>query len=94
MVRMWSGMQALPTSCSKRPRNKGKGRGVSAAAVKADFGGGRMLFAKEAAKAKKKADKEAARAAKKQAKGKGRGKKGPVVSGPQADLPLAVHVNP
>jgi len=41
---------------------------------------------KEAAKAKKKADKEAA---KKMAKGKG--KKGPVVGGPQADLPLAAE---
>lgn len=44
---------------------------------------------KEAAKAKKKADKEAARTAKAQAKQKGKGKKGPVVSGPQSDLPLS-----
>ncbi len=43
---------------------------------------------KEAEKAKKKADKMAARDARKQ--GKGKGKKGsPVVSGQQADLPLA-----
>lgn len=47
---------------------------------------------KEAEKAKKKADKEAKRAAKKQ--GKGRGKKGPVVAGPQADLPLAADAKP
>lgn len=40
---------------------------------------------KEAAKAKKRADREAARASKKQ----GKGKRGAVVSGPQADLPLA-----
>jgi len=40
---------------------------------------------KDAAKAQRKADKEAKRAAKKQ----GKGKKGPVVAGPQADLPLA-----
>lgn len=45
---------------------------------------------KEAAKAKKKADKQAARDARKQNKGKGKGKKGSsVVSGQQADLPLA-----
>lgn len=47
---------------------------------------------KEAAKAKKKADKQAARDARKQnkGKGKGKGKKGSsVVSGQQADLPLA-----
>jgi hypothetical protein len=48
--------------------------------------------AKAEAKAKAKADKEAVRQAKRQSKG--RGKKGPVVSGPQSDLPLAPPPQP